>query len=177
MMSMDLNEELPLEHAADTFMGQEFLIWLWWKSEEGYANIDLPPFGAVDFWIDDRIRFRTTDDNPQISDIKGGAPATTAEARTAIAAGKTVESARLGLRVKSREFSLEFRGEGLQMGGLRVPAECREPGEEQLYERMFLLEEAWGIVDAMFSRFCEDRLEPHWNDGVLPSIRRWVTRA
>jgi hypothetical protein len=171
------SEELPMEHAADTFMGREFLIWLWWKSEQGYANMELPHFGSVDFWIDDRIRFRTSDDNPQVSDLKGGAPATTLEARTALAAGKTIETARVGLRIKEREFSLEFRGEGLQMGGLKVPAECKEPGEERLYERMFLLEEAWGIVDALFVRFCEDRLAEGWNESVLPSIRKWVAEA
>jgi len=170
-------EELPMEHAADTFMGREFLIWLWWKSEEGYANIELPSFGSVDFWIDDRIRFRTADDNPQVSDIKGGAPATSAEARSALAAGKTIEAARIGLRLKGREFSLEFRGEGLQMAGLKVPAECKEPGEEQLYERMFLLEEAWGLIDSLFVRFCEDRLDGQWNDSVLPAIRKWAARA
>ena len=169
-------EELPMQHAADTFMGREFLFWLWWKSEVGYANLELPYYGSVDFWIDDRIRFRTSDDNPQVSEIKGGAPATSAEARSALAAGKTIEAASLGLRVKEREFSMEFRGEGLQMGGLKVPAECKEPGEEQLYERMFLLEEAWGLIDALFVRFCEDRLDGHWNEEVLPAIRQWAAR-
>ena len=177
MIQADTAHELPQEHAADTFMGREFLIWLWWKSEEGYSNMELPHYGSVDFWIDDRICFRTSDDNPQVSDIKGGAPATSDEARSALAAGKTIESARLGLRVKDREFALEFRGEGLQMGGLKVPAQCKEPGEEQLYERMFLMEEAWGMIDALFARFCEDRLDGQWNDAVLPTIRQWAVRT
>jgi len=173
-MTADPNDRELIDHPASRFLGREFLIWTWWSSERHFGKLEIEPFGEVDFWIDDRIVFRTPGEQPQTSDLKGGAPATTAEARTAMIAGKTIDAARIGLRVKEREYSLELRAEGLELAGLKVPAECKDGEDERLYERMFLLEEATGILDALFLKFCADRLGPGWDTEVLPAIREWV---
>ncbi len=171
---MDVDDRDLIDHPAARFLGREFLIWLWFTSERSFGKVELPPFGDVDFWIDDRIVFRTPGEDPQTSDLKGGAPATTSEARTAMASGKTIDAARLGIRVKEREYSLELRAEGLEVAGVKVPAEVKDGEDERLYERMFLLEEATGILDALFVRFCADRLGDSWDDAVLPEIRAWL---
>jgi len=163
-----------IDHPASRFLGREFLIWLWWRSERDFGSIELGDFGTVDFWIDDRIVFRTVGDDPQTSDLKGGAPATTAEARTALQAGKTIDAARLGLRVKEREYTLEVRSEGLEIAGLKVPGEVKDGVDEKLYERMFLLEEASGILDLLFDRFADARLSESWEEATLQEIRSWV---
>jgi hypothetical protein len=169
--SLDLH---PVDHPASRFLGKEFLLWLWWRSEKDFGSTELDPFGVVDFWVDDRLQFRTEGDDPQISDLKGGAPATTREAKMALQAGKTVETARLGFRVKEREYHLQVQGEGLELLGIKVPAECDEGVDEQIYERMFLLEEIHGIMDGLFYRFAEQRLGADWYEGTLPRLREWV---
>jgi hypothetical protein len=166
-----------IDHPASRFLGREFLLWLWWRSELDFGSVELDQYGKVDFWIDDRIQFRTPGEDPQTSDLKGGAPATTAEARMALMAGKTVETARVGLRVKEREYALEVRGEGMELAGVAVPGEAKDGMEEMLYERIFLLEEVTGILDSLFLRFCEQRLGPGWDSGVLPEIRTWVAEV
>lgn len=166
-----------IDHPASRFLGREFLLWLWWRSERDFGTVDLPRFGKVDVWIDDRLQFRTAGEDPQTSDLRGGAPATTAEARTALLAGKIVETARVGLRVKEREHALELRGEGLELAGVKVPAECKDGLAERVLERMFLLEEVTGILDALFVEFCHDRLGERWDGLLLPQIRAWVARA
>ena len=164
----------PVDHPASRFLGKEFLLWLWWRSEQDYASIDLDALGTVDFWLGDRIQFRTEGDDPQISDFKGGAPATTAEAKMAVRVGKIVETASLVLKIKERQYDLQLKGEGLEIVGLRVPSECDEGVDEQIFERMFLLEEATAILDQLFYRFCEMRLGKGWNTHVLPDMRAWV---
>ncbi|MEE2829644.1 MAG: hypothetical protein VX498_10690 [Myxococcota bacterium] len=163
-----------LDHPASQFLGREFMLWLWWTSERDFGTADLPTYGTVDFWIDDHIQFRTPGDDPQIADLRGGAPATTIEARTALSSGKTVESARLGLRVKEREYSFSLRAEGLELSGVKVPSEMKEGSDERIFERMFLLDEVTGIIDAFFFRFLDKRLDPAWNTEQLPAIRDWV---
>jgi len=162
------------DHPASAFLGKEFLLWLWWRSERDFGTIDLPHYGPVDLWIDDRIQFRTGGDNPQTSDLKGGAPATSAEARMALVSGKTVETARVGMRVKEREFFFSLRSDPVELAGLKVPGEVQDGVDERIYERMFLLEEATGIVDALFFLFCGERLSADWNPQTLPAIRAWV---
>lgn len=163
-----------LDHPAAQFLGREFLLWLWWRSEEDFATAELPHYGTVDFWIDDHIQFRTPGDPPQITDLRGGAPATTVEARTALAGGKTVESARLGLRVREREYSFSIRAEGLELSAVKVPSDARDGIDDRLFERMLLLEELTGIVDSFFFRFLEQRLADGWRSTQLPAIRSWI---
>ncbi|MCP4497307.1 MAG: hypothetical protein GY825_11070, partial [Phycisphaeraceae bacterium] len=76
MSEFDVNDRELIDHPASRFLGREFLIWTWWASEQNFGKLELAPFGEVDFWIDDRIVFRTPGEQPQTSDLKGGAPAT-----------------------------------------------------------------------------------------------------
>ncbi len=163
-----------LDHPATQFLGREFLLWLWWRSEEDFAVADLPHYGTVDFWIDDHIQFRTPGDDPQINDIRGGAPATTVEARTALASGKTVESARVGLRIKEREYSFSIKAEGLELTGVKVPSDAADGIDDRLFERMLLVEELGGIVDTFFFRFLEQRVTDTWRSKQVPAIRAWI---
>jgi hypothetical protein len=167
----------PADHPASRFLGKEFLLWLWWSSERGYGSVDLDHFGKVDAWIDDRLQFTTGGDEPQAVDLKGGAPAATMEARTALQAGKVVEVARIGLRVKEREYALQLLGETLEITGLKVPGEVKDGVDERIYERMFLLEEATALVDALFFRFCAERLGKDWDKKILPMLRTWVAET
>jgi hypothetical protein len=178
LMDADQGDVTPsrgaLDHPAAQFLGREFLLWLWWRSEEDFAVADLPHYGTVDFWIDDHIQFRTPGDDPQVNDIRGGAPATTIEARTALASGKTVESARIGLRIKEREYSFSLKGEGLELTGVKVPSDVADGIDDRLFERMLLVEELGGIVDTFFYRFLEQRVADTWRSKQVPAIRDWV---
>ena len=164
----------PGDHPASFFLGKEFLLWLWWMSEKSYGAVEVDAIGPVEFWIDDRIQFRTEGDQPQISDLKGGQPSATQEARSAIQAGKIVESARIGMRVGEREYVLALKGETLELAGLKLPTEVQDGLDERIYERMFLLDEVQGILDALFYRFVDLRLDPEWQRQTLEPMKEWV---
>ena len=164
----------PGDHPASYFLGKEFLLWLWWRSETAYGAIEIEGIGPVEFWIDDRIQFKTEGDMPQISDLKGGQPSATVEARSALQAGKIVETARIGLRVGEREYNLSIKGETMEVAGLKLPAEVQDGLDERIFERMFLLDEVVGILDALFFKFVDLRLDPEWQRMTLDPIREWV---
>ena len=164
----------PGDHPASFFLGKEFLLWLWWKSERAHGAVELEGVGTVEFWIDDRIQFRTEGDQPQVSDLKGGQPSATAEARSALQAGKIVETARIGMRVGEREYALSLKGETLEIAGLKLPAEVQDGLDERIYERMFLLDEVVAILDALFFQFIDVRLDPEFARMTLEPIREWV---
>jgi len=164
----------PGDHPASFFLGKEFLLWMWWKSETQYGAVELDGLGSVEFWIDDRLQFKTEGDQPQVSDLKGGQPSATAEARSALQAGKIIETARIGMRVGEREYSLSIKGETLEVSGLKLPGEVQDGLDERIFERMFLLDEVVGILDALFFRFIDVRLDPEWQRMALEPMREWV---
>lgn len=165
----------PDEHPSNRFLGREFLAWIWYRVDRDFGRIELPTFGTVDFWVDDRLVMRGRGEDPQTASFKGGAPSSTEEARAALRAGKIPEEARLGLRLADREYTLSLRGETLDVSGLKVPQTVKKGDvEPMVYDRMFLFEEAMAVVGAIYGRFLEDRLDPRWGASILPRVRAWM---
>ena len=55
-----------------------------------------------------------------------------------------------------------------------MPGEVKDGLDERILERMFLLEEATAILDALFHVFAGERLAGNWNTETVAAIRSWV---
>ncbi len=153
----------------------EFLLWLWWSAAHSGCRADLgPELGPVDFWVDDRLAFRTPDEGKAAAVITGENPAESPEARAAVAGGKVLRELRLCIRRDEREFAVTLKAPSLDMAQVSLPQVVAGGGEEALYDRMFLYEELHSLVAAFFQRFAEDRTGGSWSDQTASAIRAWV---
>ena len=57
------------------FLGSEFLMWLWFKSECFDNLFDTQNHGTVELWIDDKLTLEASLAETERNDFKGGAPA------------------------------------------------------------------------------------------------------
>jgi hypothetical protein len=163
-------EFIDEEFEAD-FLGREFLLWLWYRSEVDFASIAGATGAAMDVWVEDRLVLRGEADEAQRFDLKGGAPATSATARTAILEGKAVEAARFGLRDGDLEFTFELHSD-LSIRGAKVP----DPpmADDEIVGRQRMVDELQTRLDDLYDRFCGSRLDPSWETAQLPSILAWL---
>jgi hypothetical protein len=163
-------EFIDEEIEAD-FLGREFLLWLWYRSEVDYASITGATGVAMDVWVEDRLVLRGEADEAQRFDLKGGAPATSATARTAILEGKAVEAARFGLRDEDLEFTFELHSD-LSVRGAKVP----DPplADDETVGRQRMVDALQTRIDVLYDRFCTARLAPSWESTQLPSILSWL---
>ncbi len=156
-------------------LAAEFLLWLWWSAASSGCRADLgEELGVVDFWVDDRLAFRTPDEGRAAAVITGENPAESPEARAAIAGGKVLRELRLCIRREEREFSVTLKAPNLDLAQVSLPQVVTGDGEEALYDRMFLYEELHSLVAAFFQRFAQARSTSDWGDATVPSIRSWV---
>jgi hypothetical protein len=156
-------------------LAAEFLLWLWWSAARSGCRADLgEELGPVDFWVDDRLAFRTPDEGRAAAVITGENPAESPEARAAIAGGKVLRELRLCLRRDEREFAVTLRAPALDLAQISLPQVVAGDGEEALYDRMFLYEELHSLIAAFFGLFAQVRVTPEWSEVVVPSIRGWV---
>ena len=169
-MSADI-EGLPiLPHVAG-----EFYAWLWWASEQNSALFKLPePIGDVELWVDERLAFRTPNDSRVTAVMTGENPATSLEARAALAGGKVLQEVRVGLRRDDREFFATLKGPAMHLASLKLPQVVSEGGEEVIYDRLHLYEELCFVLGGLFEDFSRRRNGAEWEDDVLPAIRGWV---
>ena len=156
-------------------LSSEFFVWLWFAAErEGGSMFFGEEIGVLDFWIEERLSFRSPDEDRPRAVMTGEDAATSLEARAALAGGKVVRDVQLHLRREEREYTVVLRGAGLDLSGLKFPTHATDGEDELLYERMYLYEDVWFIIRALYQRFATERTAAEWASRTLPAMRRWV---
>jgi hypothetical protein len=161
--------------AAMPHLTAEFFVWLWFASEREGGSLDVGgDVGAMDFWVDERLSFRSPDEDKPRAVLTGENTSSSAEARAALASGKVVRDLQLHIRREEREYTVTLRGDHLDVCGLKFPQHSVEGEDELLYERMFLYEDVWHAIRALYRCFAQERVSDVWHKETLPAIRTFA---
>ncbi|MFB6265197.1 MAG: hypothetical protein ABEL76_16480 [Bradymonadaceae bacterium] len=156
------------------FLGSEFLLWLWYKSDCYGGLFELRGHGEVEVVFDDRLTLEAYLGEAGQNVIKGGTPADSKEARTALREGKRPTRARLRIVKDGREWKFKFKAEPFDISTLKIPAVLTDREDEKLEERMGLVSEVESILDALYREFLSLRTGSVWSDRMVPAIRDWI---
>ncbi|MCA9526797.1 MAG: hypothetical protein KC549_10945 [Myxococcales bacterium] len=158
------------------FLGPEFLTWLWFRAErdDGEFNLNTTEIGPLEVFFDDRLVVGSPLVDAQQNHFKGGQPATSLEARTALRLGKQAAEAKLRIVVGAQEWSFIFKAASFQLASVKLPAVLSKEDDARFAERMFLLEQLDRILRGLYHQFLAVRLDDAWEATELPGIRAWV---
>ncbi len=156
------------------FLGSEFLMWLWFKAECFDGLFDLPEHGRVEVVFDDQLTLEAYLAETERNMFRGGSPAYSPEAKTALREGKRVQAAKLRVLKEGREWTFKIKAETMGLTSVKIPALLSKEEEEQFYERMYLVEELEEILDVLYKEFLGIRLTTAWSGVMLPAIQSWV---
>ncbi|THB74244.1 MAG: hypothetical protein D6B25_13800 [Desulfobulbaceae bacterium] len=167
------------------FLGQEFLTWLWFKSEQRGGTINIPGTGDVIVVLEKHmlLEFGEGEYNERL--VCTGLQSELREARTGLLMGKKLEQARVQLVKDSYEWNVTIAAGLFEMRNIRLPktAATEQSGENKdqemeglILERLFLFEELYRLIHDLFRMFLEVRLGETW-DQELRSLREWIRKA
>lgn len=167
--------------AEKRFIGQEFLTWLWWKSEERGGSVELPGEGDITVVFEKHMLLEYGEGESSEKCICSGLQSELKEARTGLLMGKKVEQARIQLAQNDHEWNftmaaavMEFRNVKLpKTGAAQEGGDSPEEKEGLILERIFLFEELVRLVQALFRIFLEVRVSNDWKDELV-KVRKWV---
>ncbi len=171
--------------AEKRFLGQEFLTWLWWKSEERGGTIELPSVGDVTVVFEKHMLLEFGEGESSEKIICSGLQAELQEARTGLQMGKKLEQARIVLGHNSYEYSFTLAAALMEFRNVRLPkteatesdrGENPEEVEGMILERIFLFEELIRLVNVIFLKFLQVRLGEEWQDELI-RVRAWIHKA
>jgi len=165
-----------------SFLGREFLTWLWFKSDRSGGRIEIPGKKVVEVLFLDRMTLDLSDaETPQTVALKGEY----SELREGLAAlreGKKIEEARISVKAADNDFTMILKGTWYSFGSLRTPAilpvseaDEEEPIEGTFLEKVSLIEESMEILDSLFEYFMKLRVSDQWEMEELPALRHWVS--
>ena len=156
------------------FLGSEFLMWLWFKTETHDGLMQLGEHGDLEVVFDDSLVLEAYLAETERNTFTGGAPAYSPEAKVALQQGKRVARAKLAVIKEGREWTFTLKAEGMDFSSVKIPAVLSRQEDEKFYERMYLVDELEDIVDALYKEFLQIRLSDQWHDRMVPAMREWV---
>ncbi len=156
------------------FLGNEFLTWLWFKSDLFEGRFAIGEYRACEVWFDDSITLEAVIAETEQSVLKGASPTFTPEAREALRQGKLPTQAKIRVICDGQEFLFVFKAAAFALSGIKLPALMTKADDEKFYERMFLLELLEALVDNLYGEFLGLRLHGEVWGTITQSIRSWV---
>jgi len=167
-------------HEADNFdfLGNEFLLWLWWRLETQSDTIALADSSEVTGMLARTLSLQCPRDESGKETITAEAPALLPEAAQAIRSGKLPRRAGLILVRHGQEYELVLQAETFTVSGARIRTEESEEPKQARVVHEDRIESLRGLietVDLLYGAFCERRIGKSW-PGELQQIRRWLKK-
>lgn len=169
--------------AEKRFVGQEFLTWLWWKSEERGGGVNLEGYGDIVIIFEKHMLLEFGEGEYSEKIICSGLQAELQEARTGLQMGKKLEQARIKLSYGDYEWNFTLAAALMEFRSVKLPKTAETEGsddnpeevEGMILERVFLFEELIRVVNQLFKQFLMIRVSEGWHQE-LSALRNWVSQ-
>jgi hypothetical protein len=155
------------------FLGNEFLLWLWWRWETQSDTIKLPDSSEVTGMFARTLGLQCPRDESGKETITAEAPTRLPEAVQAIRSGKLPRKSGLILVRYGEQYELVLQAETFTISGARIRTEDSGEGRGILEDRIESLRGLHETVNLLFRTFCARRIGNAW-PGELEKIRRWL---
>ncbi|MCE5268605.1 MAG: hypothetical protein LLG00_12035, partial [Planctomycetaceae bacterium] len=160
------------------FLGNEFLLWLWWRWETQSDTIALPDDSEVTGMFARTLSLQCPLDESGKETISAESPVRLPEAAQAIRTGKLPRKAGLTLVRQGEQYELTLQAETFTISGARIRTEDTEDsadGQGFLEQRLESVRGLHETVDLLFRAFCERRVGKDWT-ADLDHIRHWLKK-
>ncbi|MCH2161828.1 MAG: hypothetical protein MK085_08140 [Phycisphaerales bacterium] len=159
------------------FLGNLFLVWLWWQAECHEGVIDLGEGREVAILVDRMIDMDCAWGVTGRQTLRGDGPTRTPEATKALQAGKWPRKLGLEISDQDRTWSLDLQGDLFRVSALKLPRPEQLPGSEReaIEERFESTLRLDDLLVAMFDCFLRERFSGTWTTR-RDELRNWITQ-
>ncbi len=182
LFQMTETEVPPLELATaaggEKFIGRDFLMWLWYRSECG-MRFKVDGAGTFEPLIEGPVIFASPDDDDAkgsgVTSVKnGGSPMRSAEVKAALSVGKKLRRAKLTLADNDagRVWTCNFDADKFSFSSMKLPEGEELARQDALVERLGFLDNFTDAVICCFRRFIEQITGPE-RAALIKSMREW----
>jgi hypothetical protein len=158
------------------FLGNEFLMWLWWYWETESDTLTLADDSEVTGMLARTLSLQCPRDESGKETITAEAPVRLPEAAQAIRSGKLPRKSGLTLVRHGAQYDLVLQAETFAISGAKIQAAENEEtadGRGILEDRIESFRGLQETLDLLYGAFCERRIGKSW-PGELEKVRRWL---
>lgn len=169
-----------LGQTMDIVLGQEFLTWLWFRSESRNGMFMTAGGTSFSIYMEQRIVVQGGEGESLETATVSGPMSQLREARLGLMTGKKVSRALLRIERDADNWQVTLKAEDFALGSLKTPA--IEKGDDEgddpdarFLEKMYLIETCLGLIDEVYRQFLTVRLSSKWSEEVQ-DLRIWMEK-
>jgi hypothetical protein len=155
------------------YLGNEFLLWLWWYWETQSDTLTLPDDSEVTGMMARTLSLECPWGESGKETISAEAPMSLPESVQGIRSGKLPRKAGLILVRYGEQYELVLQAETFAVSSARIKTEETAEGRGILEDRIESVRGLSETIDLLFATFCERRIGKKWS-GDLEQMRRWL---
>jgi len=157
------------------FLGNEFLLWLWWYWDTKSETIPLSDGSEVTGMLARTLALECPWGDSGKETITAEAPASLPEAAQAIRSGKLPRKAGMILVRHGDQYELVLQAERFAVSGAKIRTEEKAEGDAQgiLEDRLECLRGLHETLSLLFAAFCERRIGKQWS-ADQEGMSRWL---
>jgi len=155
------------------FLGNEFLLWLWWRWETQGDTVQLSDGSEVTGMFARTMALECPRGEFGKGTIAAEDPTYLPEAAQAIRAGKLPRKAGLILVRQSVQYELTLQAETFAVSGAKIQMDDDAEGREFLENRIDGVRGLKQTLNLLFHAFCDRRVGKNWGDD-LQQMRGWL---
>jgi hypothetical protein len=163
------------DEASRDFLGNEFLLWLWYMLDADTDTLSLPDGSEVSVMLARSLVLECPRGQTGRESISSDGPARLPEARRAIQAGKLPRKAGLTLVRQDHQYEVTLQAETLALSGARLPSPEEAEERARREERVTLLRHLLETLDLLYDAFGRVRLGEGW-PKELTKVQQWLQR-
>jgi len=169
---------LNQEGAGFDFLGNEFLLWLWWTAEAESDTITLADKSEVVVMLNRTLTLECPRGDSGKETITSEAPVRLPEAYQALKCGKLPRKSGLLLVRDGIQYEFVLQAESFAVSSAKIKFPDQDDEDPESYQAMRVagLRTLVESLDLLYGKFCERRLGKSWSADVK-QIRRWLTRS
>jgi len=170
--------DLQLAAEKSPILGQEFLTWLWFKSEETNGLFETGDGQSFALYFGQKIAVQGGEGESVEKAICSGFMSELKEARQGLRTGKKVVQAIVRLEQDTNTWQLQLNADNFAISGLKTPKvdmklEEGDDPDARFLEKMYLVEKSLEFLDSVYEQFLRLRLSSAWSEEVR-KIKKWL---
>jgi hypothetical protein len=159
--------------ASRDFLGNEFLLWLWWNVEGESDSIRLADDSSVAVMMSRTLSLECPLAETGKETISHESPIRLPEAKHAVRLGKLPRKSGLTLNRHDEQYDLTLTAETLGVSGAALPKLDSDTFAEQRQDRVDQIRHLTETIDLLFGAFVDRRLSSNW-PADLKKLRAWL---
>lgn len=158
------------------FLGNEFLMWLWWKLATETDTFTLPDESEITVMMNKTLNLECPLGENGKESISAESPIVLPEAIRAVQAGKLPRKAGLSLIRHGTQYDMTIQAESFAISAAKIHVD-EEADPYDFDARIDAIREMNESLDLLFARFCQSRIPAKNWKNELRGIQSWLASA